>query len=417
MPLLAQDKVVAGGFAESLPVLRQDNRPVADADLLPVLSLLNGQHALDRVRPPGVTPVSLPDAMGSAIRGNAAVVVVGTVMRTEAVLTPDRTGMATVLTVMPSAILQGAPTTATSGAAARRRVRVLGGGPAPPPPPQARVSGPLLSLRFVLAGGTIFFDDNNGMMVRQTGVRYAAPGTELVLAGAQTNGSTALLLQAACALRQGRCESIDGNPLTNDAISAGLPGGLAAAQAFSVAGAPVASADRTGVRGLARYFEDRYRLRAGDLRAYPDVVVPLREPFVPAEADALLVRAEVRQGESALLTDGTGVVTTSLVAVTKTIWTSGAPVRARTLDVVQRGGLLRKPDGSMLGALEEKERPLVEGGDYFLSLGRTEDNRWELRQAWCVVDGKVFAMDAPRTVALGASASVGTVESFLAKFQ
>lgn len=409
--IAAQDRVVANlGQEDQLPVLRQDDRPVADADLLPVLTMLNGQHSLDRVRPPGVTVVGVPNRMGATLQGRSLVVTVGVVLRTEAVMTPDRAGMATVLTVLPSAILQGAPPATLPFRSARSSRR----GTRSPAPMLPAASGPLPLLRFVMAGGTVYFDDNNGVSVRQSEVSYPAPGTELVLGGMQIGTSAALLLQAACVLQQGVCQSIDGNPLTTDAITADLPGGLTSAIAFSLAGAPVASSGQTGVRGLGGFFESRYRLHAGDLRLVTDAVVPVQEPFLPAADDEMLLRGEVLQVDSALLSDGTGLVGRSLVSVTKILRSSAsAPLRERTLEVVQRGGLLRRRDGSVLGALPENERLLVEGGDYFLSVGRTTDNRWEVRSAWRVVNGKVFVMEAPRTLVVSSNAYAGTLETFV----
>ncbi len=52
----------------------------------------------------------------------------------------------------------------------------------------------------------------------------------------------------------------------------------------------------------------------------------------------------------------------------------------------------------MLPALTATQQPLVEGGVYFLTVGRTSDNRWELRAAWRIVEDQVFGLDRPRNM-------------------
>ena len=188
--------------------------------------------------------------------------------------------------------------------------------------------------------------------------------------------------------------SIDGNAMNSDALAARIPGGLDTALAFNLAGAAIASPTREGIRGLAGSLEGRYNLGVGDLRKQPGPEIPMTIPFAPATADETFVRAHVLESDASLTLGGLGVVTHTLVGVDRVLM--GPLPKEHTIDIVQRGGLLRKDDGTVLSALTAAEYPLVEGGDYFLTVGRTSDNRWELRSAWRVIHDQVFSLDRAR---------------------
>lgn len=394
---LAQDHVLGSGSQSVIPELRGDRHNI-DRDLQIALRVFNGQNALDmRNRSVGVVdrPISLN------LRANAvnSVTAEGVVLRTDAYLAPDKNGMVTVLTVLPTVILR-APAGFPSSSVVSNR---FSGGhrseiaPAPSPPPQGSI------LRFVMAGGTVYFDDNNGATLRQPGVRYPAPGENLVFFGETIGGgpteptSAVLLLKNACAPQGRACASIDGSAISSDALATNLSGGMATIQAYNATGAAIADYAQEGIRGLAPLLEGHYNLGQGDLRRLsgPEIEMP---PFTPAEADQAFVRAHILRSDANLTTGGLGVVTTSVAAVQKVY--QGTTPRERTMDIVQRGGLLWKDSNVVLAALTAAQQPLAEGGDYFLTVGRTNDNRWELRAAWRIVDDQVFALDRPRAMAI-----------------
>jgi hypothetical protein len=390
---LGQDHVTATATDSVLPGLHGD-RPPPDRDLAIAFRLFNGQSALNsRDRSLGVVERVLPLSLRPRV-GASTVIAEGVVLRTDAFLAPDLNGMITVLTVLPSAMLAmpgNYPAAAQAGPASRRRAPASAAAPRP--------AG--TTLRFALAGGTIYFDDNNGADVRQAGVRYPAPGEALIFFGetiaaddSARTPSSVLLLTGACAPQGQQCSSIDGNPLTSDALTTAVPNGLRTAAAFSLAGAPIADAESEGVRGLGASVEARYNLGIGDLRALdgPEIFMP---PFAAATADELLVRGHILQNEADLTVGGLGVVTVSTVAVDRTLVGTGP--KERTMSVTQRGGLLWKDSSVILPALFPAQYPLAEGGDYFLAMGHTSDNRWELRSAWRVVGDRIFSLDRPRT--------------------
>ena len=392
MAARAQDHVTATGTQSFLPELHAD-RPLPDRDLAMALQLFNGQNVLNRDRTIGVFERPLAPSLRPR-GGQQAFLAEGVVLRSDAFITPDFNGVATVLTVLPSAILampDWYPPPAVRSLPPRRGVV------APTLPPRPAVS----TLRFVLAGGTIYFDDNNGAKVRQTGVRYPAPGEALIFFGETIAGqnssqppSSVLLLAGACALQGRACMSIDGNPMNSDTLAAQIPGGLDTALAFHLAGAAIADPTREGIRGLAGSLESRYNLGIGDLRKQAGPELPMNIPFAPATADETFVRAHVLETDASLTLGGLGVLTHTLVGVDRILM--GPLPKEHTIDVVQRGGFVSKDD-SVLAALTTAEYPLVEGGDYFLTVGRTSDNRWELRSAWRVIHDQVFSLDRSRT--------------------
>jgi len=393
---LAQDHVPGSGYQSVIPELRSDRYNI-DRDLQIALRAFNGQNALGmNNRSVGVVDRSI----SLNLRTNAVsdVIAEGVVLRTDAYLAPDKNGMVTVLTVLPAVILRApagfpSPSVVSNRLSGRRNEMV----PAPSPSPQGSI------LRFAMAGGTIYFDDNNGATLRQPGVRYPAPGENLVFFGETIGGgptepsSAVLLLKNACAPQGRACASIDGSAISSDALATNLSGSMATVQAYSATGAAIADPTREGVRGLAPLLEGHYNLGQGDLRRLsgPEIAMP---PFTPAEADQSVVRAHILRSDANLTTGGLGVITTSVAAVEKVY--QGTTPRERTMDIVQRGGLLWKDSSVVLAALTTAQQPLVEGGDYFLTLGRTNDNRWELRAAWRIVDDQVFALDRPRGMAI-----------------
>ena len=390
---LEQDHVAAGATESVLPELRGD-RPMPDRDLALALRLFNGQNVLDnKDRTVGMVDRAVPLSLHPR-GGQTAVIAEGVVLRTDAFLAPDLGGMVTVLTVLPSTMLT---MPAWFPPAAQRTAAPRKGSFVPVVPPRPTGS----TLRFALAGGTVYFDDNNGAKVRQTGVRYPAAGEALVFFGETIQGedrsqppSSVLLLAGACSLQGQRCMSIDGSATVSDALAAQVPGGMVTAEAFSFAGAAIANPNREGIRGVAGSLEGRYNLGIGDLRKQAGPEIPMT-PFAPATADETFVRAHVLETDAALTLGGLGVVTHTLVGVDRMLM--GAMPKEHTIDVTQRGGLLWKDSGIVLPALLPAQYPLVEGGDYFLTVGRTSDNRWELRSAWRVVDDQVFSLDRLRT--------------------
>jgi hypothetical protein len=380
----------------SLPAISSDAIP--DADLRPALRYFNGQHSVDGIHPPGMTDRMLPVSLGH-ISGRGPVqpiVVEGVVLRSDAYLTPDRTGVATVITVLPSAILQ-MPANYPSGA-------IPGPRRGQQPPAGANQQGPPQTpstLRFVLAGGAIYFDENNGLAVQQSGVNYPGAGDSLVFFGEtlpQDNSAT-LILTGACALMDGHCVSIDGNPTLSDALTARLPGGLATAEAFSMVGAPVADATDEGVRGLAQQLEGRYNLGIGDVRRLAGPEIPMLRQYTPASLYETVVRAQVLNTEATLTVGGGSIVSHSVVSVEQVLASPEGGPRARTMEVTERGGFLRASEDEVMAAFTPAQMPLVAGGDYYLALGLTSDNRWELRASWRIVGDEVFAMDRLRTAA------------------
>jgi hypothetical protein len=397
LPLAAQAQGHVSGAGDNsvIPVLRGE-RPTLDRDLQMALQLFNGQNALDMSsRTVGVVEQELPDSLlqQSADDFNDFIAE-GVVLRTDAYLAPDRTGMVTVLTVLPTAILRAPPSFPPPVVRQARRGPFV---PVPPPRPAGSI------LRFAMAGGTVYFDDNNGATLRQAGVRYPAPGESLMLFGQTIGGengqpgSSVLQLTAACVLQRATCASIDGDPVSSDMLTDQVPGGITTAQAYNAAGAPIADRSREGMRGVAGSVESHYNLGQGDVRllAGPEIAMP---PFVPAAAGETVVRAHVLSSDATLTLGGLGVVTRAIAAVDKLY--SGTLPGERTLDITQRGGLLWKDGSTVLAALNPAQQPLVESGDYFLVVGRTTDNRWELREAWRVVDDEVFALDRSRAMAV-----------------
>ena len=397
LPLAAQVQGHVSGAGDNsvIPVLRGE-RPTLDRDLQMALQLFNGQNALDmRSRTVGVVEQELPDSLLQQSDDDLNdFIAEGVVLRTDAYLAPDHTGMVTVLTVLPTAILRSPPSFPPPVARQARRGPFV---PIPPPRPAGS------TLRFAMAGGTVYFDDNNGATLRQAGVRYPGPGESLLLFGETIGGehgqpgSSVLQLTAACAMQGATCTSIDGDPVSSDMLTDQVPGGMTTAHAYDAAGAPIADRSHEGIRGVAGVLEGRYNLGQGDVRllAGPEIALP---PFMPAAADEIVVRARVLSSDATLTLGGLGVVTRSIAAVDKLY--SGTLPGERTLDITQRGGLLWKDDSTVLAAMSPAQQPLVEGGDYFLQVGRTSDNRWELRAAWRVVDDEVFALDRSRASAI-----------------
>lgn len=396
----AQDHVIANGTTSVLPELHGD-KPFLDRDLQIALRQFNGQNSMDmRDRSLGVVDRALPNHLSS--RGQAALIAEGVVLHTEAYVAPDKNSVVTVLTVLPTVILRepsGFPP-APPGASAGRRST-----PAPLPlPPRPAGS----TLRFAMEGGTVYFDDNNGANVRQSGVRYPAPGESLVFFADTMGGnasdppSSVLRLTGACGLQGQTCLSIDGNPAHSDALTAGIPGGLAAAQAYNVAGAPIAAATSEGIQGLASLLETRYNLGQGRLRdlSGPEVDMP---PFAPATAEQTFLRVRILKSDSSLTVGGLGIVMTATAGIEKA-YARTAP-GGETLDIVQRGGLLWKNSTTLLSALTATQQPLVDGATYYVAIGRTTDNRWELQYAWRIVNDHVYAMDRPRSLQLSHDAT------------
>lgn len=408
--LHAQDHVIANGTSSVLPELHGD-KPFLDRDLQIALRQFNGQNSMDmRDRSLGVVDRVLPNTLNS--RGQAALIAEGVVLHTEAYITPDKNGVVTVFTVLPTVILRepsGFPP-APPGAPANRR-RTPAALPTPPRPAGS-------TLRLAMPGGTVYFDDNNGATVRQSGVRYPAPGESLVFFAETMGGSagdppsSVLRLTAACALQDQACLSIDGNPAHSDALTAGIPGGLAAALAYNNAGAPIADGTSEGVRGLASSLEVRYNLGQGRLLDLPgpEVVMP---PFAPARESETFLRVRILKNDASVTVGGLGIVMTATAAI-ETSYTGAVP-GGKTLDIVQRGGLLWKNNNTLLSALTASQQPLVEGGTYFVAIGRTIDNRWELQYAWRIVNDQVFAMDRPRSLPLAHDATFywKTTDTFL----
>jgi len=393
-----QDHVIANATTSVLPELHGD-KPFLDRDLQTALKQFNGQNALDmRDRSVGIVERALPSNMRS--RGDGGLVAEGVVLRTEAFITPDKNGIVTVLTVLPTVILRepsGFPPPAPSSTSASRRRLPANALPPPPIPPRPAGS----TLRFAMAGGIVYFDDNNGATVRQAGVRYPAPGESLIFFSDTISGdhidppSSVLRLTGACALQDNACLSIDGNPAHSDALTAGIPGGLAAAQAYNMAGAPIADNTQEGIRGLASVLETRYNLGQGSLRAVPDPEIDM-PPFTPANADTAVLRAHILKSDASLTVGALGLVMTATAGIEKVY--AGALPGGKTLDIVQRGGLLWKSNTTLLSAFASTQQPLVDGATYYLAVGRTSDNRWELQSAWRIVDDQVFAMDRPRSL-------------------
>ncbi|WP_047491876.1 hypothetical protein [Terriglobus sp. TAA 43] len=394
---LAQDHVLGSASKSVIPELRGDRHNL-DRDLQIALRTFSGQNSLD-MRNRSVGVVDRPIAGTLHTNASTDVIAEGVVLRTDAYLAPDKNSMVTILTVLPTVILKapaGFPNSPTgSNRSSVRHRDVL---PAAPPPPSQGST-----LRFALAGGTVYFDDNNGATVRQTGVRYPGPGENLVFFGQTIVGgpsdppSAVLLLRSACSPQDHTCASIDGNVANSDALMARLPYGIATVQAYNATGAAIADASREGIRGWAASLEVHYNVGQGDIRKLsgPEIDIP---PFTPSAMDESFVRAHILRSDAHLTTGGLGVVTNSVAAVDKVY--QGLQPRERTIDVTQRGGLLWKDSSVVMAALTPTQQPLVEGGDYFLTVGRTLDNRWELRAAWRVVDDQVFALDRPRSVAV-----------------
>jgi hypothetical protein len=408
LPLVAQAQAHVSGSGDRsvIPVLRGE-RPTLDRDLQMALQLFNGQNALDmRSRTVGVVERELPDSLLQQSDDDFnEFIAEGVVLRTDAYLAPDRTGMVTVLTVLPTAILRSPPSFPPPAARQVRRGPFV---PIQPPRPSGS------TLRFAMAGGRVYFDDNNGATLRQAGVRYPGPGESLLFFGQTIGGengqpgSSVLQLTAACAMQGATCTSIDGDPVSSDMLTDQVPGGMTTAHAYDAAGAPIADRSREGMRGVAGSVESHYNLGQGDVRllAGPEIAMP---PFVPAAANETVVRAHVLSSDATLTLGGLGVVTRSIAAVDKLY--SGALPGERTLDITQRGGLLWKDGSTVLAALNPSQQQLVEGGDYFLTVGRTSDNRWELRAAWRVIDDEVFALDRSRTMAVTQDGSLHWVST------
>lgn len=393
---LAQDHVSGSASKSVIPELRGDRHNL-DRDLQVALRTFIGQNAFDmRSRSIGVVDRPIADSL----RTNAPtdVIAEGVVLRTDAYMAPDKNSVVTILTVLPTVILKApAGFLNPSGASNRSTTRHRDVLPAPPPAAQGS------TLRFALAGGTVYFDDNNGATVRQTAVRYPGPGENLVffgqtiVSGPSDPPSSVLLLKSACSPQDRTCASIDGNVASSDALMARLPFGMATVGAYNATGAAIADASREGIRGWAASLEVHYNVGQGDLRRLsgPEIDMP---PFTPSAMDESFVRAHILRSDAHLTTGGLGVVTNSVAAVDKVY--QGLQPRERTIDITQRGGLLWKDSSVVMAALTPTQQPLVEGGDYFLTVGRTLDNRWELRAAWRVVDDQVFAMDSPRAIAI-----------------
>lgn len=398
---LAQDHVQGSGYKSVIPELRGD-RVNIDRDLQVALRTFIGQNSLDmRNRSVGVVDRSI----AGSLRTNAStdLIAEGVVLRTDAYLAPDKNSVVTVLTVLPTVILKTpagfpSPSVASNRSSGRHRDAL----PAPPPPPQGS------TLRFAMAGGTVYFDDNNGATVRQPGVRYPGPGENLVFFGETIVGgptdppSAVLLLKSACSPQDHTCASIDGSAVNSDALMARLPYGMTTVGAYNATGAAIADASREGVRGWAASLEGHYNVGQGDIRRLsgPEIDMP---PFTPSATDESFVRVHILRSDANLTTGGLGVVTNSVAAVNKVY--QGMRPRERTIDITQRGGLLWKDGSVVMAALTPTQQPLVEGGDYFLTLGRTDDNRWELRTAWRIVDDQVFALDRPRSMAISRDGS------------
>lgn len=393
---LAQDHVSGSGYNSVIPELRGDRLNI-DRDLQVALRTFNGQNSLD-MRNRSVGVVDRPIAGSLHTNASADLIAEGVVLRTDAYLAPDKNSVVTVLTVLPTVILRepaGFPN--SSGVPNRSTTRHRDVLSAAAPPPQGS------TLRFAMAGGTVYFDDNNGATVRQTAVRYPGPGENLVFFGQTIVGgptdppSAVLLLRSACSPQDRTCASIDGNAVNSDALMARLPYGMSTVQAYNATGAAIADASREGIRGWAASLEVHYNVGQGDIRRLvgPEIDMP---PFAPSTMDESFVRAHILRSDANLTMGGLGVVTNSVAAVDKVY--QGLRPREGTMDITQRGGLLWKDGTGMLAALTPTQQQLVEGGDYFLTVGRTLDNRWELRAAWRVVDDQVFAMDRPRSVAI-----------------
>ncbi|MEZ2347804.1 hypothetical protein [Terriglobus sp. RCC_193] len=395
---LAQDHVTGSGYQSVIPELRGDRLNI-DRDLQIALRTFNGQNSLDmNNRSVGVVDRSI----AGSLRTNAStdVIAEGVVLRTDAYLAPDKNSMVTVLTVLPTVILRapaGFPNSPTmSNRSSGRHREVIPAAPPPPPPPGS-------ALRFALAGGTVYFDDNNGATVRQTGVRYPGPGENLVFFGQTIVGSpteppsAVLLLKSACAPQENTCASIDGNPIHSDELTARVHGGMATVKAYNATGAAIADSVREGIRGWAASLEGHYNVGQGDIRRLPGPEIDM-PPFTPSSTDESFVRAHILRSDANITTGGLGIVTDSVAAVDKVY--QGMKPRERTIDITQRGGLLWKDSRVVLTALTATQQPLVEGGDYFLTVGRTNDNRWELRAAWRIIDDQVFVLDRPRGMAI-----------------
>ncbi len=304
----------------------------------------------------------------------------------------DRTGVVTVITVLPSAILQMPANYPPGSVTGQRR---------PGQQPQQGPPQTPSTLRFVLAGGAIYFDENNGLAVQQSGVNYPGAGDSLVFFGKTLpqDNSSVLILTNACALMDGHCVSIDGNPMLSDTLTAQLPGGLTTAEAFSMVGAPVADSTDEGVRGLAQQLEGRYNLGIGDVRQHAGPEIPMLRQYTPASLYETVVRAQVLSTEATITVGGGGIVSHSVVSVEQVLSSPEGGQRARTMEVTERGGFLRASEDEVMAAFAPAQMPLVAGGDYYLALGLTSDNRWELRASWRIVGDEVFAMDRLRTAA------------------
>lgn len=249
-----------------------------------------------------------------------------------------------------------------------------------------------------MAGGTVYFDDNNGATLRQPGVRYPAPGESLIffselMGNAGDPPTSVLRLTGACALQAQSCQSIDGSPAHSDALTTGIPGGIAAAQAYNLAGAPIADNTQEGIRGLASSLEGRYNLGQGNLRAVPGPELDM-PPFTPASEGKAFLCVHILKSDASLTVGALGLVMMATAAIEKVY--AGTLPSGKTLDIVQRGGFLWKNNTTLISALASTQQPLVDGGTYYLTVGRTSDNRWELQSAWRIVDDQVFAMDRPR---------------------
>lgn len=391
----AQDAVIANGTTSVIPELHGD-KPFLDRDLQNGLRQFNGQNTLGSLtRSVGVVDRTIPSSMVS--HRQPSLIAEGVVLHTEAYITPDKNGMVTILTVLPTLILRqpnGYPPPPPSAPPAPRLPLGQHRTPPPPIPPRPAAS----TLRVALAGGTVYFDDNNGATLRQPGIRYPAPGESLIvfaelMGNAGDPPTSVLRLLDACSLHDNACASIDGNPNHSDALAQAIPDSMDAAAAYNVANAPIADTASEGVRGLASSLEGRYNLGQGSLRNVPGPEISM-PPFAAASENEAFLRVHILKSDATLTVGALGVVMTATAAIDKVY--AGTLPSGKTLDIVQRGGFLWKNNTTLLSALASTQQPLVDGGTYYLAVGRTTDNRWELQYAWRVINDKVFAMDRPR---------------------
>jgi len=385
-PLSAtQAELVSGRASEDdLPATIPFSQ-LPDSDLDSVARLFNGQHTIDIIPPINSVRKDIPVSswVGNTGIRSSEIVFTGVVSRSDAYIAPDRTGVFSVFTIVPTAILLNA-----------HRAPI----------------GPLL--RVALAGGIVSFAEQNETVVRQKGLRFPSIGSSFVFFAHSVPGSTTLLLNGACSPSGGACISLDNNSTVADLMLTRLGHLATAAQAFDLQGAPIAESDPgSALDSVAESVQSRYSWDVGDLRNFGRPLLMETNvntsTGVPHLANEALLHITVLSSASSITLDGTGLFARYTTNISDVLWVPKGTVLSRTTntEIYQRSGLLRTEDAVTVVSAANLP-PLVEGGEYFVRIARTPDNRWDLHGAWRVVNGEVFALNQPHSTLLSFDSAV-----------